>query len=282
MFINNITPKFIRKSFSKYLRNLLKAILRGNRSGRFVLLSPAFLTNQYVYDRKKKGFLGLRIRSNIDFLTLCQIYQSNDYGLEKLGRRRELLAYYQNILSQGKMPLIIDCGGNIGLASRYFSNEYPEAKILLVEPEHSNIEQARINNDESKIHFYEKAIGCRDERGEVIDPGLGEWGYRIETSKEGKTEIISINTLLETYAPDCYLPFIVKIDIEGFEANLFLENTEWVDKFPLMIIELHDWMLPRSANSSNFLKIIASLNRDFVYHGENVFSISNNLSQETE
>lgn len=197
---------------------------------------------------------------------------------EKLGRRRELIAHYQGILGQGKVPLIIYCGGNIGLASRYFNNDYPEAKILLVEPEHLNIEQAKINNHRTEVHFFEKAIGCRDERGEVIDPGLGEWGYRIETSKDGKTEIISINTLLELYKPEHYLPFIVKIDIEGFESNLFSENTEWVNKFPLLIIELHDWMLPGSANSSNFLKIIASLNRDFVYHGEYVFSISNNLS----
>lgn len=277
MFISNITPKFVLRSFIQRARGVLRAITRGKRSGRFVLLTPSFFTNQYVYDRKKRIFLKLKIRSNIDFLTLCQIYQSNDYGLEKIGRHRELTARYQNILSEGKIPLIIDCGGNIGLATRYFSGDYPEAKILLVEPDHSNIEQAKVNNDQEKIHFYESAIGCRDERGKVIDPGLGEWGYRVETSQEGKTEIISINTLLETYTPERYLPFIVKIDIEGFEANLFLENTEWVDKFPLLIIELHDWMLPGSANSSNFLKTIALLNRDFVYNGENVFSISNNL-----
>jgi len=229
MFIQNITPKFILKSSIERARSILRAITRGRRTGRFVLLTPAFLTNQYVYDRRKRKFLHLKIRSKIDFSTLCQIYQSNDYGLEKIGRHRELTAHYQNI-------------------------------------------------DQAKIHFYESAIGCRDERGEVIDPGLGEWGYRVETSKEGKTEIISINTLLKTYTSEHYLPFIVKIDIEGFEANLFSENTEWVDKFPLLIIELHDWMLPRAANSSSFLKTIALLNRDFIYKGENVFSISNKLS----
>jgi FkbM family methyltransferase len=278
MVISNITPKFILKSCIERARSILRAITRGRRTGRFVLLTPAFLTNQYLYDRRKRRCLHLKIRSKIDFSTLCQIYQSNDYGLEKIGRHRELTAHYQNILSQGKIPLIIDCGGNIGLAARYFNDDYPESKILLIEPEHSNIEQAKMNNDQAKIHFYESAIGCRDERGEVIDPGLGEWGYRVETAKEGKTEIISINTLLKTYTSEHYSPFIVKIDIEGFEANLFSENTEWVDKFPLLIIELHDWMLPRSANSSNFLKTIALLNRDFIYKGENVFSISNKLS----
>jgi hypothetical protein len=67
----------------------------------------------------------------------------------------------------------------------------------------------------------------------------------------------------------------VKIDIEGFEEELFSKNTEWVDKFPLLVIELHDWMLPRDRTSAHFLTLIATLDRDFVYIGENVFSISN-------
>ena len=71
------------------------------------------------------------------------------------------------------------------------------------------------------------------------------------------------------------LPFIVKIDIEGFEKDLFSANTEWVERFKLLIIETHDWMFPTQANSNNFLKVISKHNRDFVHKGENIFSISN-------
>ena len=106
----------------------------------------------------------------------------------------------------------------------------------------------------------------------------GSVPYRIEASKDGKTEIISVNTLLNDFASETYTPFIIKIDIEGFEKNLFLENTDWIDKFALLIIELHDWMLPGAANSSSFLNAIAHLNRDFIYRGENIFSIRNNPS----
>jgi hypothetical protein len=45
----------------------------------------------------------------------------------------------------------------------------------------------------------------------------------------------------------------------------------------VLVIELHDWMLPRAANSGPFLREIAVRDRDFVYHGENIFSISNQL-----
>jgi hypothetical protein len=72
---------------------------------------------------------------------------------------------------------------------------------------------------------------------------------------------------------DCE-PFLIKIDIEGFESDLFSANTEWVDCFPVIIIELHDWMLPGDCNSRNFLQAIAGRSRDFILRGENVVSVS--------
>jgi hypothetical protein len=111
--------------------------------------------------------------------------------------------------------------------------------------------------------------------GDIIDPGLGNNAYRIESKEKGQIKIISINQLLNEYSQNLYIPFIVKIDIEGSEFDLFSKNTEWVDKFPLLIVELHDWMLPKTANSKNFIRTIAPLERDFLHHGENIFSISN-------
>ncbi len=75
-----------------------------------------------------------------------------------------------------------------------------------------------------------------------------------------------------------YFPFIVKIDIEGFESELFSGNTDWINEFPVLIIEMHDWLFPGQRTSTNFLKTISQLDRDFVYLGENVFSIRNDRS----
>ena len=38
-------------------------------------------------------------------------------------------------------------------------------------------------------------------------------------------------------------PFIVKVDIEGFEADLFSANTQWVGRTPIIITELHNWLI---------------------------------------
>jgi FkbM family methyltransferase len=203
---------------------------------------------------------------------------SDDYGIEKLKRASEIKNLYTKIVENKKSPLILDCGGNIGLAAKYFSENYPDATILCIEPDIENMKQAVKNNSSNNVKFLTSAVGSQEGQGEIIDSGMGNNAYRIESKDIGSTKIITINQLLKEYQQDHYVPFIVKIDIEGFEIDLFSKNTEWVDMFPLLIVELHDWMLPKTANSKNFIRTIAPLERDFVYYGENIFSISNKLS----
>jgi FkbM family methyltransferase len=276
LFLPETPPgKALRSIIARAFHLAVFALRR--RGGRYLQLSPDTAVRQVLYDRKHKRLIRIDIRDKVDFYTIGQIYLDDDYGLEKLRRHGELRAFYETTLAAGKTPLIIDCGGNIGLASRYFSENYPKARIVCIEPDPANLAQARRNNASPNIVFMESAIGSEKSRGKIIDPGLGNNGYRISCAEDGATEIVSINGLLEQFGPQAYRPFIVKIDIEGFESELFSKNLEWIDKFPLLVIELHDWMLPRSANANNFLKAIAPLERDFVYHGENVFSISNTL-----
>ena len=89
---------------------------------------------------------------------------------------------------------------------------------------------------------------------------------------------ISLNEIFKKFVVNPKSTIILKIDIEGFENELFSKNTEWIDNFPIIIIELHDWMLPKTCKSSNFLSSISKKNRDFLYSGENIFSIKNELN----
>lgn len=72
-------------------------------------------------------------------------------------------------------------------------------------------------------------------------------------------------------------PFIVKVDIEGAEADIFAGNTDWLKNTPLVIIELHDWLMPKQGTAAGFLQCIAGQPRDFIAMGENVFSIAHTL-----
>ena len=70
--------------------------------------------------------------------------------------------------------------------------------------------------------------------------------------------------------------FIAKINIEGFERELFSRDTEWIKSFPIIIVGLHDYMLPGQGSSNNFLRRISVENRDFIPLGENIVLITNN------
>jgi FkbM family methyltransferase len=258
------------------LRHIITIVIKLLKNERFISISLPFFTKQIFYDRINKKIVKFKIRDEIDYLTASQIFINEDYNLKKFTRFEEINNYQESLVKKNLKPLIIDCGGHIGLASKYFSIIYPHSKIILIEPEIENFNNAIKNNlNNANIEFLNVAIGSENTKCQVFDPGIGSWGYRTIKNNNGDLNIISVNQILREYKKENEIPFIIKIDIEGFENELFSKNIEWIDIFPIIIIELHDWMLPKTSNSMNFLSSISNKNRDFLYAGENIFSIKN-------
>ena len=275
---NRLTPNFSRKQFlgstPYWVVHTLSHLWTGHR--RFLLVTPPWLRSQIIFDIDNHRFLKVYIRDWVEYRTLCDIFLSECYSFRKFRRFSEIATLYEKLVSIRSTPLILDLGGNIGLASRYFVETYPESLVVCVEPEDTNMVQARINNGKH-IEFIEAAVGSAKSKGNIYDPKLGNDAFRIVLDGEGSVEIVSVEEILDEEEVVGTVPFIVKIDIEGFEDELFSKNIDWIDQFPILIIELHDWMFPKNANSSAFLRAISGRNRDFVYFGENVFSFSNTL-----
>jgi FkbM family methyltransferase len=205
-----------------------------------------------------------------------QIFESRDYALEPLPRGPEIGAVYDRLVALGRTPLIVDAGANIGASVVYFSLTFPAAHVVALEPEKNNFELMLRNVAGLDVDARCAAIGSTTGQLYLIDPGKGEWGYRTVKEPRGEpVPVCAAAALIEEKTRGGYQPFIVKIDIEGGEEELFSRNVGWIDAFPLLIIELHDWLLPRSGSSRNFLRCMAERDRDFVYFGENVFSFRN-------
>lgn len=217
------------------------------------------------------------IRDFVDFSVLEQIYWKEDYDLQRLARWLDIRKFYDKVGEVGKTPWILDCGGNIGLAARYFSETYEQAEILCVEPHPGNLALAKINNPSPRVRFLEAAVGCEKGLATILDPGQGGNAFQVSASPTGQVVVVKIQDLLAEYALTQHVPFVIKIDVEGSEEQLFSDHLDWIDCFPVLIIELHDWMLPRRRTSKNFLQALAGRDRDFVYFGENIFSLSNQL-----
>jgi FkbM family methyltransferase len=206
-----------------------------------------------------------------------QIFVNRDYSFHRLRRAQELHALYEKAVQDGRSPLILDAGANIGASVVYWSLSFPQAHITAWEPESGNFEVLKMNSEGLDVDLRCSAIGAVRGSAGLIDPGEGDWGYRTVAGASGDLVPVEAASIVVVEKLDAgYAPFIAKIDIEGGEADLFSQDTDWVDHFPVLIIELHDWLLPGTASSQSFLRCIADRNRDFVYIGENVFSLRNN------
>jgi FkbM family methyltransferase len=155
--------------------------------------------------------------------------------------------------------IIIDLGGNIGLFALLMQSRYPGALIISVEPDPDNFIQLQKNTSRFKnIHIYKKAAWHRKELLSLSEKKAGaEWAQNVSSlpgndSVLEKIESITINELMSNHG--LREIDLLKIDIEGAEAELFSENIEWLNNVKVMAIELHDFMKLNSSN--NFFKAL--------------------------
>lgn len=214
----------------------------------------------------------VRLRAGTsDFNVFKHIFVDPAYSFRRQYFRRDMADRYRAILAQGKTPLIIDCGANIGCSPLWFRCQYPEARIVAIEPEAENFRLLEQNIAGARIEALNKAV--HSTRGKVgVVAGGDETAFRTVAAADGAGSIETVTIADVTEPPDEL--FIVKIDIEGFEETLFAANTEWIDRTQLIIIELHDHLFPGRAGSRTFFRaLLDSAPRDFSHRGENIFSL---------
>lgn len=162
--------------------------------------------------------------------------------------------------------LILDLGANVGYASVYFANRYPDARIVAVEPERTNFQVlARNTEPYPNVITIEAAIWPRAEQLAVDNSGPA-WGFQVTANGTGGMPSVSgitIDDVLKQWGGGAPVD-LLKIDIEGAEKELFSAPSDsWLARTRLIIIELHDRMvagceqaLEQATNGYRFLKMI--------------------------
>jgi FkbM family methyltransferase len=251
--------------------NHLLAALRGNK--KWIVVTPPCFTRQLVYSLEFRKSLIVNVRSFYDWATVAEIFANSGYDTKDFAIDSEIETYYEGIRPQN--PLVLDLGANIGVASLFYATKYPEALILAIEPSDDNCNLLAKNiKKHSNIRVLHQAAGSKNGVVSVMDPGIGNNSFRTFGSNGrtiGLVNMVTVNDILSEN--EGREPFIIKIDIEGFESELFSSNTDWIDRFKVIVIEIHDWMFPKSAISTNFFAAIGGKRRDLVFKGENIFSV---------
>jgi FkbM family methyltransferase len=206
-----------------------------------------------------------------DVLALRQVFVDRQYDLERpRWLRRRITDRYHSIIADGGKPIIVDAGANIGAASLWFSSKFPDAHIVAIEPDPENVAVLRENlADRANTVVMEAAIG--GERGHVaVQRGTFSWGVRTERSASG----VPVATIADAFAGSGGdTPFIVKVDIEGFEEDLFAGNVEWIDQCYAIFVEPDDWMLPDRHSSRSFQQAMARYPFKMCIRGENLLYV---------
>jgi FkbM family methyltransferase len=139
--------------------------------------------------------------------------------------------------------LIVDCGANVGYASMYLLERFPEAQVIAIEPDPDNAAAARLNLSRygARATVMEAAVWPRAEalslrRGAFRDGR--EWATQVVAVADGQranVRGIDLGQLIGARTVD-----LLKIDIERAELELFSAPCPWLDSVRNIVIELHD------------------------------------------
>jgi FkbM family methyltransferase len=172
----------------------------------------------------------------------------DDYGQVMLFYFRycpELQAFLRDVLQPG--DVCMDLGANVGLLSALmFECISPHGKVLAVEP---NPRVAAQLQSTAKAHFPEQVeiihagIASSVGNGFLIRPehSFSESFEVAASSISGESiRLTTIDQLAEQHCPD-HLPDFIKVDIEGYEADLIqsMQGMLTGGHRPILLIEFH-------------------------------------------
>ncbi|RZJ53063.1 MAG: FkbM family methyltransferase [Flavobacterium sp.] len=166
------------------------------------------------------------------------------------------IEFIKNEIRQKKLKTFLDIGANIGLFSLSVAKEFGELKIFSIEASPrvyryliDNIELNSIlnittlqlglsNNDNQEINFYS------DETKFGTGSFAPVFTTKAEKVKCAKLDTLILNTLIKEQID------IIKIDVEGFELQVFQGGKHLLEKenAPIILFEFVDWAEKNAGN----------------------------------
>jgi FkbM family methyltransferase len=214
-----------------------------------------------------------------DWLVMEKIFIDLEYGLSRWPAHEQAIeAQYEGALDRGQVPMIVDAGAHIGLASVWFATRFPRARVFAVEPAPENFEILQRNvSPYPNVTPIDAAIWDRETQVQLVNAHGQPWAWEASESKGGTVRTVTVPDLLKRERNG--VPLIVKADIEGAEIELFRSNLNWVEQTPLIVFELHDWMGGWRGTGHAVFSCLSTHPRDYMQRGENIFSFGHRASR---
>jgi predicted O-methyltransferase YrrM len=91
-------------------------------------------------------------------MVLRQVFGRNEYAIGDRQLEERIWTRYSDIVKARQTAVVVDAGANIGLASLWFANQYPKAKIVCIEPDPENFRILKENLAASDLRSIQPEI----------------------------------------------------------------------------------------------------------------------------
>lgn len=156
---------------------------------------------------------------------------------------------------EGQVPRrILDLGGNIGLSAAYFLARFPDVEVFPVEPDAGNFDLLQKNTAQfgNRARALRAAVSPRPGSGR-IRPATAAHSLTVEAVEDADTgeanfPLMTIPQILEQAGWDKV--DVIKMDIEGFEWQVFDAGCDWLQRCDLLLCEFHGEREPRTLGAA--------------------------------
>ncbi|WP_433665902.1 FkbM family methyltransferase [Nocardia sp. CA-136227] len=187
-------------------------------------------------------------RNQSDLLILWQIFLHRYYELDQV---------YALDSEIDVLDTVVDLGGNTGQAAAYFTARYRPRRLLTVEPITESRQVLHRNRSLSGLDWIVEDCAVAGAAGELEFAVSAFWDtctavpevyelrrsrpWRLENSLARPPRILparTVDELLDRHGLDHV--DLLKVDVEGSEADIFAAPRPWMDAVDRIVLEIHD------------------------------------------
>ncbi len=136
---------------------------------------------------------------------------------------------------------VLDLGANTGLTANAFAVQFPQARIIAVEPDPDTHHVCVINTrSHPAIHCFQGLVGASAGWGRILNPEAISMAKRFAPTESFTNADIPISTIARILDKhDCQEPVLVKLDVEGAEREIFSAGADWLPRVQGVLVEPH-------------------------------------------
>lgn len=169
-----------------------------------------------------------------------------DHRAAGFGGEREQLEQFLDVVKEGDE--VWDIGANVGIFSIFPSRIGCNVTAFEPDPGFASRLQRNIDLNGQDIQVREVAIGADNGQATLYTDGVDGMSPGLTKNDEEERGKVSVESV-QADTLDMEPPDVVKIDVEGAEADVLRGMTNILESVEIVFVEIHPEMLPRFGDS---------------------------------